>query len=126
MCFVEIHHLAIIGEMFILSIAALAVYWKYIRQNLPLDYPMPSPTRTPRAPSHTQFDNHDESPMSDDGNIAYINSAEIGSEANLGCLLPRSNSDLSYNHPDLKAEDTTSNPDYQYVHLSNDGSIAHI
>jgi len=40
----EIHHLAIIGEMFILSVAALAVYWKYIRENIPLDFHHPSNT----------------------------------------------------------------------------------
>lgn len=38
---VEIHHLAIIGEMFVLSVAALGVYWKYIRENIPLDFHHP-------------------------------------------------------------------------------------
>ena len=37
----EIQHLALIAEMFLLSTAALAVYWKHIRQDIPLDFQYP-------------------------------------------------------------------------------------
>ena len=69
----EIHHLAIIGEMFILSVAALAVYWKYIRENIPLDFHHPS-NALPRSTSG-DFDSPDIMHSSDDGNNSFINNS---------------------------------------------------
>lgn len=66
----EIHHLAIIGEMFILSVAALAVYWKYIRENIPLDFHHPSNTM---QRSNSDFDCPDNANSSDDGNTSEHN-----------------------------------------------------
>lgn len=62
--FVEIHHLAIIGEMFVLSVAALAVYWRYIRENIPLDFHHPASVH---RQSSSDFDSP-EANHSEDGN----------------------------------------------------------
>ena len=52
--------------MFLLSLAALAVYWKYIRENIPLDFHYPSNSEVLRH-SPTDFDSP-EANTSEDGN----------------------------------------------------------
>lgn len=68
----EIHHLAIIGEMFVLSLAALAVYWRYIRENIPLDFHHPS-NRDILHNSSADFDSPDMNHTEDgNNNDCYI------------------------------------------------------
>ncbi|XP_067941651.1 organic solute transporter subunit alpha-like [Watersipora subatra] len=55
----EIHHLAITAEMFILSVAALAVYWKYIKEDIPLDYALSNGHTSLRRTS-TDSGSHDD------------------------------------------------------------------
>lgn len=59
--------------MFLLSIAALAVYWKYIRENMPLDYHYP--VNNNRSSSPNGQANHAETDVitSDDGRHSYYN-----------------------------------------------------
>lgn len=60
--------------MFILSVAALAVYWKYIRENIPLDFHHPSNTLS--HANSGDFDTPDIINSSDDGNNSFINSSQ--------------------------------------------------
>lgn len=91
----EIHHLAIIAEMFVLSIAALAVYWKYIRENVPLDFHYPI-NRSINSSSGDQFDSLD-GQASEDGNSSPIASMQQPGSVQTHCFrrLYSYNSDLT-------------------------------
>lgn len=66
--------------MFVLSVAALAVYWKYIRENIPLDFHHPvNHSRSNRSSSHIESPEQENIGGPDIGNAVHATVNNINS-----------------------------------------------
>lgn len=89
--------------MFVLSVAALVVYWGYIRQNMPLDFYLPSASNSENEISQPNTDAA--ATASDDGN----NNAYIASQSDsLHCHTGQSETSLSSSSTRQSSVDLTS------------------